>query len=225
MTQLENRLDKAIQRLNGRQAETRNLRDSIDGLRKERLALNEALGKLEGQLGGQRQEAARLLRISRAECKGRDKVSDFRCSIYLKCPTQFAMSLLPFKLRVIAAAAAPASTAVQRPCTMLLRNCNLCSVSDPESDHLISEVARSACIDVYCEDCCEHIGGMQMTHAGRGEHCSNQAGGGQGGSQRRGGVAPAAAAHPAGQEAAGALGLPLASHLHAPCLDTSSKAG
>ena len=74
MTVLENRLDQAIKRLNGRQAETRALRDSIDGLRKERLALNEALAKLDNQLAGQRHEAARLLRISQAQCEGRDKV-------------------------------------------------------------------------------------------------------------------------------------------------------
>ncbi len=74
MTQLENRLDKAIKRLNTRQAETRTLRDNIDGLRKERLALNEALTKLDGQLSAQRQDAARLLRISQSECVGRDKV-------------------------------------------------------------------------------------------------------------------------------------------------------
>lgn len=74
MTVLENRLDQAIKRLNGRQAETRALRDSIDGLRKERLALNEALAKLDTQLAGQRCEAARLLRISQAQCEGRDKV-------------------------------------------------------------------------------------------------------------------------------------------------------
>ncbi|CAL5220665.1 g2711 [Coccomyxa viridis] len=73
MTQLENRLDKAIKRLNTRQAETRTLRDNIDGLRKERLALNEALAKLDGQLSAQRQDAARLLRISQSECMGRDK--------------------------------------------------------------------------------------------------------------------------------------------------------
>ncbi len=74
MTQLENRLDKAIKRLNTRQAETRTLRDNIDGLRKERLALNEALAKLDGQLSAQRQDAARLLRISQSGCMGRDKV-------------------------------------------------------------------------------------------------------------------------------------------------------
>ncbi len=74
MTQLENRLDKAIKRLNTRQAETRTLRDNIDGLRKERLALNEALAKLDGQLSAQRQEAARLLHISQSESVGRDKV-------------------------------------------------------------------------------------------------------------------------------------------------------
>ncbi len=74
ITVLENRLDQAIKRLNGRQAETRALRDSIDGLRKERLALNEALAKLDAQLAGQRREAARLLRISQAQCEGRDKV-------------------------------------------------------------------------------------------------------------------------------------------------------
>jgi len=74
MTQLENRLDKAIQRLNTRQAETRTLRDNIDGLRKERLALNEALTKMDGQLIAQRQDATRLLRTSQSECEGRDKV-------------------------------------------------------------------------------------------------------------------------------------------------------
>jgi len=74
MTQLENRLDKAIQRLNTRQAETRMLRDNIDGLRKERLALNEALAKMDGQLIAQRQDATRLLRTSQSECEGRDKV-------------------------------------------------------------------------------------------------------------------------------------------------------
>lgn len=74
MTQLENRLDKASKRLNTRQAETRALRDNIDGLRKERLALNEALAKLDGQLSSQRQDATRLLRISQSECMGRDKV-------------------------------------------------------------------------------------------------------------------------------------------------------
>ena len=74
MTQLENRLDKAIQRLNTRQAETRTLRDNIDGLRKERLALNETLAKMNGQLAAQRQDATRLLRTSQSECEGRDKV-------------------------------------------------------------------------------------------------------------------------------------------------------
>ena len=75
MTVLENRVDKAIQRLCGRQAETGRLRDSIDGLRKERLSLNEALAKLEAALAAQRAEAARLLRISQADCVGRDKVA------------------------------------------------------------------------------------------------------------------------------------------------------
>ena len=75
MTVLENRVDKAVQRLCGRQAETGRLRDSIDGLRKERLSLNEALAKLEAGLAAQRAEAARLLRISQADCVGRDKVA------------------------------------------------------------------------------------------------------------------------------------------------------
>ncbi|CAK0783412.1 hypothetical protein CVIRNUC_006611 [Coccomyxa viridis] len=73
MTVLENRVDKAVQRLCGRQAETGRLRDSIDGLRKERLSLNEALAKLEAALAAQRAEAARLLRISQADCVGRDQ--------------------------------------------------------------------------------------------------------------------------------------------------------
>ena len=75
MAVLENRVDKAIQRLCGRQAETGRLRDSIDGLRKERLSLNEALAKLEAALAAQRAEAARLLRISQADCVGSDKVA------------------------------------------------------------------------------------------------------------------------------------------------------
>lgn len=75
MTVLENRVDKAVQRLCGRQAETGRLRDSIDGLRKERLSLNEALAKLEAALAAQRAEAARLLRISQADCVGRDQVA------------------------------------------------------------------------------------------------------------------------------------------------------
>ena len=83
MTQLENRLDKAIKTLNTRQAGTRALRCSIDGLRKERLALNEALAKLDGQLSTQRQDAARLLRISQSECVGRDKVPSSRTNVGL----------------------------------------------------------------------------------------------------------------------------------------------
>ena len=85
MTVLENRVDKAVQRLCGRQAETGRLRDSIDGLRKERLSLNEALAKLEAALAAQRAEAARLLRISQADCVGRDKVAMAPPSLLILC--------------------------------------------------------------------------------------------------------------------------------------------
>ena len=111
MTVLENRVDKAIQRLCGRQAETGRLRDGIDGLRKERLSLNEALAKLEAALAAQRAEAARLLRISQADCMSRDKVSSAANTTSAACASTSVdscifvrdlCSVLAMRLRAIA---------------------------------------------------------------------------------------------------------------------------
>ncbi len=62
---LENRLEGACHRHNARRAETRALRGVVDSLRRERLALDEALRKLQRGLAGQRRCLAALLHEAR----------------------------------------------------------------------------------------------------------------------------------------------------------------
>lgn len=75
MRTLENRLEKAYHRFNAQRAATNQLRDSVDNLRKERLAFNEVLRKLNSSLDGHRKQAAALLHSSHAAIEARDKVN------------------------------------------------------------------------------------------------------------------------------------------------------
>ena len=58
---LENRLEGACHRHNARRAETRALRAVVDSLRRERLALDEGLRKLQRDLATHRRALAALL--------------------------------------------------------------------------------------------------------------------------------------------------------------------
>ena len=172
MTVLENRVDKAIQRLCGRQAETGRLRDSIDGLRKERLSLNEALAKLEAALAAQRAEAARLLRISQANCVGRDKValpSSVNC--YICCICQLScgqlICLLPHTQSMLAMRLLQALEISRSHTTLLLLlRVPTCKLLD---DDQVFAAMNSRC---------------GMIDAGFGEHSRHKAGRRQGGGQR-----------------------------------------
>lgn len=78
MRTLENRLEKAYHRFNAQRAATGQLRDSVDNLRKERLAFNEVLRKLNASLDGHRKQAAALLHSSHTAIEARDKVRSLR---------------------------------------------------------------------------------------------------------------------------------------------------
>jgi len=73
MRVLENRVEQGYHRLNARRAATRQLRDAIDGARKERLAAAELQRKLSAQLEAARARALSLLHASHAACLARDK--------------------------------------------------------------------------------------------------------------------------------------------------------
>ncbi len=77
MAVLENRVEQAWHRLNARRAATAALRDTIDGARKERLAMAEQQKKLTQQLAAARERAGSLLQASRAACLARNKARPF----------------------------------------------------------------------------------------------------------------------------------------------------
>lgn len=71
--QLENRLDKALVKFNEALAHNKNLRETIDNLRRERVVFDGIYRKLERELHEKKNKMAEIIEISNASYEARDK--------------------------------------------------------------------------------------------------------------------------------------------------------
>ncbi|CEM33805.1 unnamed protein product [Vitrella brassicaformis CCMP3155] len=70
---LENRLDKALQKFNEAVAHNKSLRESIDGLRRERVVFDSIYKKLERDLQEKKKEMANIIEVANAAYEARDQ--------------------------------------------------------------------------------------------------------------------------------------------------------
>ena len=71
--QLENRLEKALVKFNEALAQNKELREEIDGLRRERVVFDSIYKKLEGELDSKKKEMANIIEISNSAYESRDQ--------------------------------------------------------------------------------------------------------------------------------------------------------
>ncbi len=73
---LENRLDKANQKFNEAIAHNKNLRESIDSLRRERVIFDNIYRKLEKELHNKRKDMANIIEIANSAYEERDRAQE-----------------------------------------------------------------------------------------------------------------------------------------------------